>query len=136
MPDLHARLLAELDRLQQLAEAATPWVAYPSEAVPHEIQYGDFGPGIVGTTMGEWEDSEQGRCDAAFVRSVANPADALRRYAAARRVLNRHRRVSHGVRYGRRGACATCRGASGWNVGWPCPDIEDLAASLGIEVRA
>lgn len=103
MTDLHARILAELDRRDAAAAAVGErW----------------------GLTFGwdELVDEHLPESVAAYTKT-ASPADALRRYTAARRALERHEQADPW-----RSFCAYSREG----VLWPCEDIRDLARSLGI----
>lgn len=69
---------------------------------------------------------------AIFAR-VHGPADAILRYSSALRVLERHRRYIVPEGYGALSGkpnCAVCNGHV-----YPCNEIADLAASLGLDTE-
>lgn len=138
MPDLHSRIATEIDRRLAVARAATPgpweriWAFSTHFVVP--------GPGVEGFTAGvnvsRLKPTQQ--ADAEHI-ALNDPADSIRRLEAASRVLNRHRNDL--------GDCTTCcdqvddedsdgnRYSIPSTVSWPCADILDLAASLGLDTE-
>jgi hypothetical protein len=72
--------------------------------------------------------------DAALI-ALHDPADSIRRYSSALRVLERHTlRQSTSAHL----FCGPeCRGGDCYRCGveYPCPDIRDLAASLGLDTE-
>lgn len=115
-PDLTTRLLAALDAEQQIAERATP---------------------------GEWKESDHNRylvvsatpvsgsslvTDASHI-AHQHPRRTLRRIAALRRIVERHRPIQ--VMRNRQAVDGLrCHGCY---QTLPCPDLLDLAAALGVE---
>ena len=127
--DLHSRIAVDVHDANWAAEIAFDEV---TEVAGWRARTQD-GCGI--TTVGVEE-------IAVFV-AEHDPADAERRYSAALRVLNRHA-VGEQSNWSRdRGSyvepsCDHCELTS--NDGdplyrdWPCPEIRDLAASLGLDI--
>lgn len=121
---LHERIAAELDRREEMARAV-PYLA--AKMWDNRTQ----GVGALAARR-HWTDEAAEAIEACA--RLHEPADALRRYAAARRVLDRHKAVEWDE--GDVG-CWHCSGqdaVEGIAFAWPCPEIRDLAASLGLEV--
>lgn len=134
---LHGRIEAELDRREAIAKAAVceAWTVaerygevevvtvarharYVGDQSPEAhsvVQAGDFHPAVNPT-------------DAIHI-ALHDPADALRRYAAARRVLARHRPILWESLTGER-RCARCGDTL------DCPEIADMADSLGLSTTS
>jgi hypothetical protein len=145
MTDLHERIRAEVERRLEVAKAATPgpwrggdWNAtFGTEereinAIEHAPEYGpfpaqrsrDIDTVLVISVEDGW-DAES------FIPNVAHmilhdPADAIRRYERDLRVLGRHPAPMQDDGPILWTSCRRCREP------WPCPEITDLAESLGI----
>lgn len=125
MTDLRTRLLAELDRREQVAiEAADDdgpvWIA---EQTPTGIKlFANDGPYIGGSSLDDAKTVHVALCD---------PADALRRYSHYRRVLDRHQVGPDGA------LCNVCFRPDGYlePEAWPCPEICGVADALGIPIE-
>ena len=130
MTDLHTRTRAEVERRLTVARAATPG---PWELGDAWLQAGvladRFGPGrcaycnlgedysvVVGPNIAE--------PDAAHI-VLHDPADAIRRYEHALKVLDRHVAIDSP-------SCSWCE----QGLLAPCDEIRDLAVSLGIDSGA
>lgn len=138
--DLSTRILAELDRRTKAAEAASPG--------PWRIDDEDDDTVVlaVDDEVAAQAYALSGRQQRATAEHIAlhDPADALRRYAAARRVLERHQPDNELPINAKFWECVVCSveiecnsdrvGTHYHTVLWPCPEILDLCASLGIEV--
>lgn len=155
MTDLHAQLLAEVQRRLDIARAAAagPWSIHTA------------GTGIRSSTPYAWVLRPDGAPIAerhnggtvADVEHIAlhDPADAVRRYEADLRRLERHVRsegrphliarrnaepdwrcMRCGIAEIEAAASAACEAQYVCRCGelYPCPEVRDLAASLGVEV--
>lgn len=158
MPDLHSRIAVELDRRLAVARAATKakpglWLAYPThdgqqwtghshvrakeetaeKSISRPVAYLiadslDLQPSAFGG------DPPPPAATAEHI-AMAAPADAERRYSAALRVLNRHRPFDADGQ----SACTACTDMDRWvesgvAMAADCSEIEDLAASLGLDI--
>lgn len=138
MLDLHSRIRTELDRRLAIARGAEPgpWEVGPTfGALDNRVyvrQAGDLVDSI-GTCVfaGQVTNMPRFRATAAFI-AAHNPSDAILRYTRDLAVLERHAlsrsSASHAF-------CAPgCQGGDCSRCGseYPCPDIHDLAESLGI----
>jgi hypothetical protein len=111
--DLHSRLVAEVLRRLEVARAATPGPWSPDKPwlsdVVNSALLGPVADCSIGTGY-----RAQSLEDARHI-ALQDPGDAIRRYGADLRRLERH-------------APRKCVGF------WPCNEVRDLAASLGVEV--
>lgn len=119
-PDLHTRLLAEIERREAETRA--------DQARPEALEFVDRCTcGSGGTVYGH----EPG-CGYEPGLLWLYADDALRRYAHYRKVLERHWRTETQdwpPRFGEPPSyCNNCT-----DEGWPCDEIRDLAEALGIE---
>lgn len=123
MSTLHERLLAEIERRERTAlghsDEPEQWTYHAGDAV---IRDGDG-----------WEvTSDLAERHARHVE-LHDPADALRRYARDRKVLERHERDHIYDEYV--WSCVRCTDGDLVAVEWPCDDIRDLAESLGVPIE-
>jgi hypothetical protein len=126
--DLHERLLAEVQRRLDVARGGggrgLNWrvgVADQEGRVEHD------GEDIFPVVYDEGYPTEDEACHIA----LHDPADAIRRYEADLRRLERHRPGVNG-RYCDDEACSGAA-RDGLIINWPCDEVRDLAASLGVE---
>lgn len=132
---LHDRLRTEVEKRIEVAKAATPgpwraekdnehapWLLYEIErfrGYRNHVYVGD--------------DAET----AQFI-ALHDPADAIRRYEAALRVLKRHAPIDDpNQRPGVRLICADDWGDDDGphlSTTWPCSELRDVAASLGVDL--
>lgn len=135
MTDLGERIEAEVARRLEVARAATPgpWTVEDAFARAAGCRclscwesepYGRMIPEIDGPPRADVSPVFYEH-DAAHI-ALHDPADAIRRYEAALRVLARHDRMPGILSTW---TCRVCRPPRG-----PCAELLDLAASLGIEV--
>lgn len=122
---LRERVEAELARREQVARRATtgPWAwEHVNESVWDVYAHRGV---AVGVHVGDVDSSD----DAAHI-ALHDPADALARYAAARRVLERHGR-DH-IYDDQTWSCVRCVDSDLVHALWPCDELLDVAASLGV----
>jgi len=117
-PDIHDQIRAEAER--RLAIAREAWLEPPQtwySVKDLTDKHANGGAGLADF-------------DAAHI-ALHDPADAVRRYEYALKVLDRHVRYRIPKGYEPAGVlnCFRCNGLE-----WPCTEIADLAESLGIEV--
>jgi hypothetical protein len=134
MPDLHSRIATEIDRRLAVARAATPgpwaWVQMPKFSALQsttEVEIGgeDVRPFVLPVANPE-------PADAAHI-ALNDPEDSIRRLEAASRVLNRHARYVIPEGYGPLTGTLNCPRCN--NHAYPCQEIADLAASLGLDTE-
>lgn len=117
-PEIHDKIRAEVGRRLAVARAAevgtpSPWGGND------EVIYDAESSSIL---VGPW-----GSLDDQLLAYLLlhDPADAIRRYEYALKVLRRHLNTSS--------ACDLCSNDQ-WVARHPCPEVADLATSVGIEV--
>jgi hypothetical protein len=132
--DLHAWITQQVDRVQALAEAATPG---PWEHVVDHHQRGVVDASVWADKLGYYivekiSSGERHEADAHHI-GANDPAATLRRCEADRRILARHR-LDTPV-----GAFPSCAGCGNDDWGLPnvenlndCPELLDLAHAHGI----
>jgi hypothetical protein len=132
--DLHAWITQQVDRVQALAEAATPG---PWEGVVDHHQRGVVDASVWADKLGYYivekiSSGERHEADAHHI-GANDPAATLRRCEADRRILARHR-LDTPV-----GAFPSCAGCGNDDWGLPnvenlndCPELLDLAHAHGI----
>lgn len=137
---LHQRLLAEIERREAIAKAATggPWTirisstGIRSAGQPYAFIIRPDGGYVV-------ERHNYGTVEDLRHIILHDPADALRRYAHYRRVLERHEALPDPVDTPR-GPYVVCRLCSDLDgdlirvVGYPCWETLDVAGALGVAV--
>lgn len=127
MPD-HAQLLAEIERREALAQAA-------ENRSPSPWEYQAISLYMNGESSGVLRDVNHGpqigstRFNVGPYVEAHDPADALRRYAHYRRILERHHAA---IALG--GDQEQCWWCAPRTVEWPCTEIRDLAEALGVSV--
>ena len=126
--NLREQILAEIERREKVAKAAftigssDPWRALYGDRVVAQV---DGESTYYGIAKELWEEHAEHI-------ALHDPADALRRYAHYRKVLERHAPVSIGEVDDP--LCSGCRDYAG-HLGWPCVEIEDLAEALGLSTE-
>jgi hypothetical protein len=128
---LRDRIRAEIERRQAVAQAAMPG---PWRFNVYGIEFEAWSIAAHSVVGRCFEVVGQPRRQTAEHIALHDPADALRRYAAALRVLDRHQTcVAHGVvradgpEIRHAPQCHRCG-----SVDWPCVEVRDLADSLGV----
>lgn len=137
--DIHDKIRSEVERRLGIARAATPgpWTVEDAFALVagcrcgscYESEpYGRMIPELDGPPRADVSPVLYDH-DATYV-ALHDPADAIRRYEYALKVLDRHAPAADEPQL-----CRWC-----FNSGdeqdyfpWPCPEITDLAESLGID---
>lgn len=126
-PEIHDQIRIEVER--RLAIAREAWLEPPQtwySVKDLTDKHANGGAGLADF-------------DAAHI-ALHDPADAIRRYEYTLRLLDtRHRPVvlrgGAGAKYYKTTlVCATCSPPQFGEDAWPCPELVDLAESLGIEV--
>ena len=114
MADLHTRITAEIERREEAARDAESFCPSPWRRDGDRVI--DSSGHVVVTTYTGVVDHV----------APADPADALRRYAHYRRILERHEQVDPW-----RSFCSYCHEG----VLWPCEDVRDIAEALNVELE-
>lgn len=140
MTTLHERLLAAISERERLAREATPGPWHQSwsyDADEHgnaddsTEKHGVMGPDARDPEDRTWEtvvaDGLPREADAAHI-AANDPATVLRECDAWRRIVERHYPLPSSR------CCACFSGYDPRKAPWPCDDIRDVAAALGVEV--
>lgn len=145
-PDIHDQIRAEVERRLGIARRA--------DGADWTFAEGEYGPKVgewsreVNVQMWHCDDEQDGCPDAARdwnaegrLIELHSPPDSIRRYEYTLRLLDRHQLVllrgGPGAKYYETTlVCRTCSPPQFAEDAWPCPDIRDLATSLGIEVSS
>jgi hypothetical protein len=121
--DIHDKIRSELERRLAIARYAPRGQSDGVWSQPDAERT----PGLIVDERGEVVTYDEGRPDAAQAAHIAlhDPADAIRRYEYALKVLDRHK-FNGDQPYGAGDECLCIDD-------WPCVEITDLAESLGID---
>jgi hypothetical protein len=135
VPDLHGWLTQQIDRVEETARDATngPWYAEPPDTTWGEDKDAELAGG--GKLLATLAYERNGYLNADHI-AMHNPANVLRRCAADRRILARHR-LDPGAYWMDAAACEGC-GSEG-EMGDPvtenlndCPELLDLGHAHGL----
>lgn len=134
-PDLVARILAAIEETERIAQAATPGPWEPEGDDPtddevytvHDGEHGD----LVGDVVAYVRGYDQQQSNMAHI-ARQDPKTALRRCAADRRTVERHRRPGSAQAHGTQDGIWVLEWCEGCGAPMPCPDLLDRAAAYNI----